>query len=482
MSIIPALIVVASLVAAWPVYMIIKFFRQMWKFRKFTGPFPVPILGNVYDLEAMYFMKYLSKLRKKYGKFFRFIVFSKAYLVVCEPIAVRRILTDAKTFIKGYDYTKHFSVVFGNGLVTSSGERHKHDRSIFGKYFIRSSIAKFMSVANKLAFEAIEEMLIVPNKKATVHNIEEFYALLALRTFMSFSVGKNFSSEKELEKLYTTKVSESSWLLGRFISMGIPMWKWLPPVKEMCNVRDRFWADTKRIIIDERRRMYEKGEDGHLDDCLTAMFKENMDEQTMNDHMITLLSAGHDTTAYFGSYMTMLLAQHPDVQEKVRNELKDVVGSRQEITADDVTNMKYLTKVMQEVLRLYSIIPCVSRFCTEDLYIKEIDVTLPRGTELLIPMFLINRDPDLWKDPNEFNPDRFNDTDNFTSANSGYFPFGYGTRVCIGNTLAQYESAVFLCQLLRRFRLTEDNGFKPNIFSGISLTTSNGINVTLQET
>ena len=92
----------------------------------------------------------------------------------------------------------------------------------------------------------------------------------------------------------------------------------------------------------------------------------------------------------------------------------------------------------------------------------------------------MNRDPEVWTNPNEFNPNRFDNTElNFTAAKNGFFPFGYGSRTCIGNTLAQIESVVFLCHLLRKYRLEPDASFCPKINSGISLTTSNGVWVQL---
>ena len=99
-----------------------------------------------------------------------------------------------------------------------------------------------------------------------------------------------------------------------------------------------------------------------------------------------------------------------------------------------------------------------------------------------MPFFLINRDPEIWDEPAKFKPERFQgSTGFFTNAKNGYFPFGYGTRTCIGNTLSQMESAVFLCHLLTKYEVNEDVDFKPNIFSGVSLVTSNGINVRLKE-
>ena len=99
----------------------------------------------------------------------------------------------------------------------------------------------------------------------------------------------------------------------------------------------------------------------------------------------------------------------------------------------------------------------------------------------MVPMFLMNRDPELWENPSKFMPERFTGEGNeFTSARAGFFPFGYGSRTCIGNTFAQLESAVFICTLLMNYRIKEMKGFKPKIQSGISLTTSNGVYVVLQ--
>jgi cytochrome P450 len=143
--------------------------------------------------------------------------------------------------------------------------------------------------------------------------------------------------------------------------------------------------------------------------------------------------------------------------------------------------MIYLTKVMQETLRIYSVVPGITRVCTEETYIKEASVTIPKGVEILMPMSLVNRDPTIWENPSEFNPDRFEGkiTD-FTSAKNGFFPFGYGSRGCIGNTFAQIESGIFICQMLRVFRIEQDPGFKLRLRTGISITAVDGVKVILK--
>jgi len=136
-------------------------------------------------------MRYISKLRKRFGKIFTFFLFSKPYIVVCEPIVVRRILSDVKLFPKGSDYSNTFSIAFGMGLVTSSGEKHKNDRGIFGKYFIRSNIVKFMNTLNHLTIESIAEFMI-DSESSKRYNIEEYFARLSLRCFALFSLNYDF--------------------------------------------------------------------------------------------------------------------------------------------------------------------------------------------------------------------------------------------------------------------------------------------------
>jgi cytochrome P450 len=324
----------------------------------------------------------------------------------------------------------------------------------------------------------------VENDGNRVYNIEHFFALLSLRVFTQFSLDHDFGTDGK-EEWITEAVSQGSWAVGRMLTLGLPMWDIFPAVRTLKQNRDALWKELRVIVQKRKDDMLQRARDGieePVDDCLTVMIQEDMPEIDMRDHLITLLSAGHDTTAYFTAYLCYLLGGNKDVQVKLREHIRNQLKGRSEITADDVTEMKYLQNVMQETLRLYSIIPILTRFSTEAVDIKEAQIHIPKGTNILIPMFLMNRDPQLWESPSTFNPDRFEgSTGFFTSPRNGYFPFGYGSRTCIGNTLAQMEGAVFISKLLLKYEINEVEGFKPAIFAGISLTTSNGINVKLKE-
>jgi cytochrome P450 len=460
-------------------YYVFIYCSLCWKFRKFRGPPAFPLVGNCYTSQVFTFLKYLGKLRAQYGKMYTFFNFTTAFLVICDPVVVRRVLSDPKTFPKGTDYTEKFSTVFGEGLVTSNGEKHRKGRSIFGKYFIRSSIAKIAPKMNEVA-DSVLDSTIGNISEPKVFNVESVFARLALRTFMNFALGADLSSDPKREEAFCHIVSRGSTSVGRLIAFNLPMWSFLPEMKVLskCN---RNFKDLFKYFLDLRQQKLAAGEMTDVDDCLAAMIRENLSEKEMIDHFATLVCAGHDTTAFFLSYTVYLLAQNPMIQDKLYSHIIDVTKDRTEITVDDFAEMKYLHCVMMETLRLYAIIPGLTRYVSEETYIKEADVTLPAGTTVLIPMVILNRDPQIWDNPSEFRPSRFEEKGNdFTSAKDGYFPFGYGARTCIGNTFAQVESAIVLCKLMKKYIFEPDPKFRIAIRSGISLTTSNGINVIMK--
>jgi cytochrome P450 len=269
--------------------------------------------------------------------------------------------------------------------------------------------------------------------------------------------------------------------IGSIIIFGLPLWPILPQMRLLARAKKQF-RDLLHDVVAARKEQLARGLDGEKDDCLAAMLHEKMSEEEMLSHFITLVSAGHDTTTYFLSYMTYLLAMHPDVQDKLYTHLMAIIGDKETVTAEDFGEMRYLHYIMMETLRLYAIIPCVTRVASEDVHIKEANITIPKGTNLLCPIAVLNRDPEIWDQPAQFLPERFQEkgTD-FTSAKDGFFPFAYGARTCIGNVFAQIEAGIVLALLLKDYRFEPQPGFRPFIMVGISLTNSNGVKIILKK-
>lgn len=184
-------------------YYVQLYFRSLFKFQGFRGPHPLPIIGNCYNPMAMFsLIRFMANLRKEFGKTYVMYLFTKPYLVLLEPTVVRRVLSDSKSFIKGVDYSTTFALLFGKGLVTSGHEKHRHDRSIFNKYFIRSSVTKQTPMYNAVTEQAIDQLLDqeIGDKNDINLNIEPFFAKLSLRVFMNYGFNTDFSDNLAREK------------------------------------------------------------------------------------------------------------------------------------------------------------------------------------------------------------------------------------------------------------------------------------------
>ena len=133
------------------------------------------------------------------------------------------------------------------------------------------------------------------------------------------------------------------------VIFSIPNWSFIPWVKDVQSCRVEVWKDIQKIIAD-RKEAIAAGEEAR-DDCITAMLNNNMTEKEMIDHAVTLICAGHDTTAYFASYICLVLAENPECQEKLRNIILAQLGDRADVTPDDIAQMPYLHQVRVPLLK-----------------------------------------------------------------------------------------------------------------------------------
>jgi cytochrome P450 len=464
-------------VVAGVMYYVVLFLLQRIKLFQFPGPRSFPIIGNMYNPESLTLLRYLPKLAHKYGKCFQFAFLNNIFVVVCEPTVARRILSDTKSFPKGDLYTSGFGYVFGSGLVTSSGDKHKADRSRFSKFFVRSAVSKYVAVMNEKTEEALKEFMSSHDDNKS-YDLEKLFAPLAIRIFSTFCLGKDlYKNNRHRETEMCEVVSSGSFVVGVGMVLHLPMHEWLnflPWVKPPSRVKKMVVEDCKSVVHEAQEALKNAPEGYEPVNCLEQMVIDNISEKEINEHIVTLLCAGHDTTAFFSCYCCYMLAKHPDVQDKLRAEIVAQMGDRSTITEDDIAELKYFRKVSLETMRVFAIIPFLVRYTENEYCFKEAGITIPGDTNILVPLAVMNRDPDVWDFPNQFNPERFEGTE-IASAKNGFFPFGYGGRVCVGNTLAMMESAVFICHILRQYQLMPDPNFHLKIKAGISLTSTNGI-------
>lgn len=487
-----------ALVAAVVVYMlftyVIKFYWDYFKLRKYNGPLAVPFLGNAYNPEAVQLIKWLSNLRRKYGKIVRIFVMDQPYLVLMDKEAAKVALTEDKNFIKGRMYQDKFGLIFGSGLVTSNDPVHKKDRNLLLRFFTEKSILAHVDFMSQLANEFMVKHM--EKQVGNSYNIEEFFHTLSLNIFMQFAFHKRY--EPEDIKWMSDITSDGSNVIGNHMILNLPTYTWIPRIKRVVGQVHTFlrkyiapvYEARLQQITDmekEKKNLDEEIEQGNLvDDPLTAMIRAKWDKQKIFDHVTTLAAAGHDTTAYCSCYALYLLAQNQDIQQRLKKEVKKVLGNRTNITAEDIVKLDYAKSVFAETLRIYSVIPHCTRHAIKDVEFKDENGKkhiIPAGTEVMVPFCILNRDTDTWGEALRFDPRRFeklNIGGTTMDKTRGYFPFAGGFRKCIGASLALIEGTVMLSLLAQKYTFKEDPDFKLRIVSGITLVSENGCNVVVE--
>ncbi|KAJ8604487.1 hypothetical protein CTAYLR_000981 [Chrysophaeum taylorii] len=478
----------------------------------------LPLAGNIVEAGPA-FMRYIVREARRHasktGNFLFWPGGATPIAVVMTPKAVREVLSSHTTFPKGPDYTNTFGRVFGAGLVTSTGAQHSRARRCLGRFFVKTAVeaelATIRDVASRVAEMAIEPAC---GDGATARvDLQECFHMITLQVFCKLQLSVDVwtlgtascplalhpslnSIKRELgvaldeplppgavANVWSREVSFGSNVVGTHMIFGIPLSRIFPDVRRTIrSVRDAH--DVFLALAARRKAMI--GDPDCPDDCLTALVKEQMEngmtDREICDQILTLVSAGHDTTAYFCCYAIFLLAKHPDLAEDLRAELNDP-------DAFDFPTSR-LKRVLQEVLRLYPTIPMVTRVAASDVVISAANnakMRLPRGSRILVPFFAINRLTSVWGDDAAvFNPGRWLEanaevrSDGIQASKQGFLPFSYGSRTCIGYSFALVETRAILAQLLDRYVFTEIPGFSPTIKAGISLTVENPKGIRVQ--
>jgi len=200
---------------------------------------------------------------------------------------------------------------------------------------------------------------------------------------------------------------------------------------------------------------------------------EELSDREIRDECNTFIFEGHDTTSAALSWTFFLISTHPEVEEKVIEEINTVLGDKQYPDADDLKNLRYLGMCIKEGLRLYPSVPTIARNMTEDTEIN--GHIIPKGADVYVHPYVIHRQPDTWENPEEFIPERFT-----TEASKGrhpyaYVPFSAGPRNCIGQKFALNEEKCVLAMVLRKIKMRKAEGHEPRMIPALICRSENGI-------
>jgi cytochrome P450 len=391
----------------------------------------------------------------------------KAYLVN-RPEWIRDILvTHQANFLKSR-VLERAKRLLGQGLLTSEGEFHTHQRRLVQPAFHRDRMAHYGSEMVACAARAREQWL--PGAQLDLAR-EMPHLTLAIvgRTLFSADVS---SDAEGIGQAMTT-------ILNLFDTLMMPFADWLqklplPAVRRFENSR----AVLDKVIYDliAQRRASGRDEGDLLSMLLLARDEDRngMTDTQVRDEALTLLIAGHETTANALIWSWYLLSQNPEAEAKLHAELDEVLAGRLP-QFDDAPKLAYTTGVISEALRLFPPAWAIGRRAKEEYSIGA--YRIPARSILLLSPWVSHRDPRWFPDPEKFDPDRWRPEIAETLPKFAYYPFGGGARVCIGERFAWTEAVLVLATLAQRWKMRLVSGQQIATKAVITLRPRYGMNM-----
>lgn len=366
---------------------------------------------------------------------------------VFSPDYVKHILQDNHTnYSKGERYRSALAPLMGNGLFTSEGSFWLRQRRLAQGAFQRTHTASFADPIVSHVSEYIAQWKERGERGEAIPLREELTALtlrIALRNLFSTDADRQMPAL--LKAVFG--VNEELKLGATFLPFRLP--KWVPTRSRRRFARSLgVLDDFVYRLIAERRKASDPGND------LAGLFLAardqgdggGMDDVQVRDELVTMLNAGHDTVTDAITWTLVLLAQHPDTQRTVRDEILRVAGSRAP-AAESMSQMELLGRVFHEALRLYPPAWALARTAIrEDAFGR---YTIPAGALVIMSPYVMHRSCRFWGHPEKFDPDRFLPERSSARPKFAYFPFGAGPRQCIGASLAMMEAPLILALLLQ---------------------------------
>lgn len=347
-----------------------------------------------------------------------------------------------------YDVLRRLS---GNGLISNQGESWLRQRRLLQPLFHRRRIAALGEVMVQATTDLLPRWHMLAQNQ-TVFDVNEAMTALTLdivaRALFSLDVRQN-------GRLFSEAFHQVNEYFGSLDPVfAVAPWLPMPRIRRFYRnlaVMNQFIYD----IIAQRRQQPQTGDQVDLLTLLLDARDEEtgagMDDQQIRDELITLLIAGHETTANLLAWTWYLLAQHPAAREHLEMELEEVLNGRLPTVAD-IPHLPFTEQLLKEALRLYPPAWFISRNAIEEDEIG--GYPIPAGSLVSVSTYLTHRHPEFWPQPDQFDPDRFTPAAEASRPRYAYLPFGGGPRLCIGNSFAMAEATLILATLAQRFRLT----------------------------
>ena len=433
--------------------------RTVKDFSSIPGPKAAPILGNLLDMRQGEVFEVLIDYHKEYGDIFLLELPKNQYVYsIASSESIQHVLQmNNQNYIKG-ERINITSPLIGSGLFASEGEFWRRQRRMMQPAFHRKEISKLAEVMIEVIKETMSGWDAYISSRERLDMQKEMMNLtmeVVTRTLFTNSLSPEEVAEVGRQITFLLNViterSQSPFRIGEI----------LPTARNR-----RFDAGIASInsiiyrLIEDRRASGEFGDD-LLGMMLTAQDEETgsiMNDKQLRDELVTMFLAGHETTAIALSWSFVLLSLNPAVRRKLQDEVDSVLSGRIP-SAADYNALQYTTAVFHEVMRLYPPLPLTIRQALEDDILEGYPVKA--HSSVFVNFYSLHHNPDVWDNPEGFDPERFLPGRGEKRHRFAYAPFGGGPRQCIGNNFAMMEGVLALAMIAQKY--------EPNLCPGTDI-------------
>ena len=404
------------------------------------GPTGLPVVGSM-PASILGGLEFRERMADEYGDVVHWERPGGHVYQLNHPDDIEHVLVrNNGNYRKGEEFQQVLGPFTGNGILNSEGEEWRRNRHLVQPAFHPDRIEVYAGMMTDLTDELLDGWA-----DGETRPIHEEMMELTLRIVSQALFGVDIDRYvDEIESAINTFLPATSSLSNLMLPESVP----LPSRRRMARARETLDGVVDDII---RQKRADPGED--VVSMLLAARDDDgepLSDEQIRDEAITLIAAGHETTAVSLTYTTYLLAQHPAIERKLVAEL-DTVLDGERPTMGDLSDLTYTEKVVTESMRLFPPVPGIVREAKEADEVG--DYTIPAGANIFLNQWVVHRDSRWYDDPLAFEPERWTDEFQRSLPHLAYFPFSAGPRRCIGDRFAMLEARLILAMVYQHFHL-----------------------------
>jgi cytochrome P450 len=407
--------------------------------------------------------RYVASLNRRFGDTFTIHGANGTVVMTTSPANARTIFSTDTDSFDVFGALPTASILGPGSLLATAGETHKRNRKLLTPPFQGQRMRAYGEIMRDAARARTAHLR--PGDRFRAHDVTARIAMdVILRAVFGVSSGAAADAASEVLHGLLDAIDPLLFFFGGLHS------RLYPPYRRYRAARARYDAFVRERIAERRRA-------GAGDDILGSMIDaryddgSSMSDEVIRDQLLTLLLAGHETTAIALAWALRELALHPDVRERARRELSTLSASPRDAEPEAIAKLPFLSAIADETMRLHTIVTDVIRLLRKPLRLGAWEI--PPGVAVSVASVAIHADPSLYPEPDAFRPERF-----LGKKPSPFelLPFGGGHRRCIGAAFSDYEMRVVLATLLTELDLElESAREEPAVRRNITVGPARGV-------